>query len=331
MLTQLKTTRLRALEDRESVGAMDMIDTAMRPGEPLSTADDFPLLVGPNAGTDRLVIAEGDEILSHAACRDAVFNWVDGRRLRVANIGAVATREDARRQGHAAVIVRQLLVNTRQRGSQVAMLWTDQPAFYEKLGFRWAGCERRFVLSRERLEGKLEPDFEIAEMRPSDLPSMLAIREHDALALERSPEEAATLYGIPQSTTLVARRQGQTYAWVTVGKGLDFQGAVAEWGGAHRLIPTLLASHMDRQGLAELLVVGPTHDRGYTALAASYGTSEVVPLAMMKVLNETSLRRSFGTFAERHAPGCDLLESLFGSVEHGEGALPFYVWGLDSQ
>ena len=135
MPTLAQNYALRPMLIADADDALRVGDDAMRPGANLSMAEDFPLLLGADAEVDRAVVAHQGEIVAHAACRDIEFEWMDGRRLRLANIGAVATARDARKRGHARALLEHLLERARSRNCHASVLWTDKPGLYEKMGF----------------------------------------------------------------------------------------------------------------------------------------------------------------------------------------------------
>ena len=60
-----------------------------------------------------------------------------GRPLRLLGIGAVFTPPELRRRGHAAAMLRAAMDESRARGAEAAVLFSDiETRYYERLGFR---------------------------------------------------------------------------------------------------------------------------------------------------------------------------------------------------
>ena len=105
---------------------------------------------------------------------------------------------------------------------------------------------------------------------------------------------------------LVTPVEGPPEAYVVVGKGLDFAGTVAEWGGPAETVRALLA-WIFRENLAERLdILGPAWDQAYRRAFTAVGAPEARrPLALVRSCGDSGLAQ---WMAEA----------------------PFYIWGLDS-
>ncbi len=320
-------------EDHEE--ARQLIDRCMRPGATLSMAEDFPLLVGRPSRARRLIVrsAEG-RIQSHVAARLNTVALPSGQLIRCANIGAVCSAPEARGQGFAARLMEEMLKGCCEDGVELAMLWSEVDGFYERFGFRHAGLERRFFVNTDDLRG-VTPAM-ARWMVPEDIKALLHLRRQgDPCSFGRPHEEARLLYQLPLSRTLVALDGPRITASVTLGKGLDFEGAVCEWSGSPKLLPGLLKTLLRATRLSSVLVLGPGWDETFSRTFTSLGCPwEDADLGMFKILNPEPLLQELdlrGAQDLPHDPD-ELLYALIGKQGRRprDATLPFYVWGLDS-
>ncbi|MGA7806423.1 GNAT family N-acetyltransferase [Bradyrhizobium sp.] len=85
-----------------------------------------------------LVRDDADEIVCHVGIFHREVSW-DGRRMRAAGIGGVATRDDARRRGYASVALNAAIHTLREeRSVDFALLFCEprHAAFYIARGWK---------------------------------------------------------------------------------------------------------------------------------------------------------------------------------------------------
>lgn len=117
-------------------------------GRRTSLAQCFPATYcAANAGNSFLLEERGELLSCHAGKR---FDLVrEAARWQGLMIGAVYTRPERRGEGLASRLFEESAENLRQAGIDFAVLWTDQPAFYARLGWHLADkgvlgeCENR--------------------------------------------------------------------------------------------------------------------------------------------------------------------------------------------
>ncbi|MCB9834137.1 MAG: GNAT family N-acetyltransferase [Planctomycetes bacterium] len=313
--------------------ARQLIDRCMRPEADLSMSLDFPLLVGAEARARRLVVRSEGRIVAHAAGRLLRVATPARRSFALFDIGAVCTDPAERGRGHARRLVTELLQEARLAGVEAAILWAEVEGFYEKLGFAPAGLETRFLIEPRRLG--LGQEADVWPLRQQEIPDLMRLRRQDAFPVRRSLDEARILFNIPRCETRVALEGGRVVAYASLGKGLDFQGVISEWGGVPELVPALARDLMLEFGLEQAMVMGPTWDRRYLRAFSALGfTPEHTDMAMMTVLNGRRLRQALQPHFEQPLPAGDedLAEALFGrsGLTPPDRVLPFFVWGLDS-
>jgi GNAT superfamily N-acetyltransferase len=284
--------------DAECVEAANCaVDEIMRPTETISMADEFPLLLGPNATSTRLAIWHEEVIVAHAASRTI---YIEGEHpLQLANIGAVCTRSEHRGLGHATRLTGELMARAREEGCQHAILWSWTPEFWRRQGFQPVGRELIYLVKRHQLPVDDGLDWSLAT--ESDLPMLTVLRSRQGALVTRSMGDAQELLHLPRSNTYVARHHGMPIAYVVIGKGVDYEGATVEWGGPLQLVLALTRHAMALERRSQLIFVGPaTHPNLASALRRLGCPEESLPAAWVKPLQD-----------------------------HGV-PLDLYVWGLDS-
>jgi predicted N-acetyltransferase YhbS len=124
-------------------------------GRRVSLAQRFPAVYCAENARNIFLLEENAEIASSLACKR--FNLLhDGSQWRGAMIGAVYTREARRGEGLASRLLEYAAQSLRDSRIDFAVLWTDQPAFYARLG--WTSADRGVL-------GEFEGDAGPAESR----------------------------------------------------------------------------------------------------------------------------------------------------------------------
>ncbi|MCA9320291.1 MAG: GNAT family N-acetyltransferase, partial [Planctomycetes bacterium] len=122
-----------ALESQAA--ANSLVEACLGRASRLQVIDTFPLLLAAGARSTRFVIRHDEAIVAHAASRDLTIATVGSGALRLANIGGVCTLPQVRGRGLASELVSALVDDARRRGLDGAILWSDRPSFYARMGF----------------------------------------------------------------------------------------------------------------------------------------------------------------------------------------------------
>lgn len=321
-------TGVEPLQGRHRAAADALVDMAMRPGAEISMTEDFPLMVGPRARSRRYVIRDGDAVVAHAAGLTLEVRPEEDEALKLFNIGAVATSPAARGRGFGTALLDTLLEEAEATGHAAAILWTDIPGFYERRGFHWAGGETRFHVIYDQMPASTW--IGVRPMREEDLPEILQLRRADPAPVWRPWSEAQTLFALPMSETWVAHDdRGRLIGYAVYGKGLDFPHMIHEWAGPPSLLPSLVRAVLIACDTLETVLFGPRWNREFVDTFAGLVTPRMDEhLALMKVLDRPALEsRLIGEAPESDE---ELLHAVFGDTSDRTPAIPFYVWGLDS-
>lgn len=237
--------------DRAAVGRwLPLLDQWLLPEAFYGVQHTWPALYRGDGQGRFFVIADGDRLLSHCACRVVTVHGAGGT-FRACLIGSVVTDPAHRGQGLAsAVLAAALRANSGQ--ADVALLWAERAQLYARAGFGPGPGERCLLLARR-------PRREVPGVRlgtVADHGALHALHGSKPLRVARSAREMAMLLSTPGMQTVVLERDGAAVAYACCGKGADLQGHWHELGGSDddlaRLLPA--AMHLiDRVDAAVLL------------------------------------------------------------------------------
>jgi GNAT superfamily N-acetyltransferase len=318
---------------------LDLIDSQLRPpGARTRAVEDFPLALGrENMAGLYIAMADGDV----AAC---AARWLWRLRtslgdLSVVGVGSVVTAPAWRGQGLSRQLQATLLQDCRTCGTHFAVLWTDQPDIYRSRGFAPAGVEYHVDLRPWRPPPYQHSAGSIRRYRQRDLLPIHELYCRHPWRVLRSLKESDALYGMPGTQGRVRLDgAGRITAYAFCGKGADFPGYVAEWGGRLQDVTALLAD-IRRRGDARHVLIPQGGESLLATLRSQCATIRAAPIGYWAVLNGPD-----SLLGERCAPvgseappedsGEDGPERYWGriapdgSVRPGAGRLA--IWGLDS-
>jgi len=221
---------------------IEWLDDGLRAGRHGRLEAEYPVSLQPNAIETHRAIYDGDRPISHA-----MYHVVTVRAplpIRVGMIGLVYTDPAARGQGLARRCIESCCEALEHAGAAVALLWSDKPAFYERLGFHPFGEEERWIVdaavchvARRGLgQGALSATLEMDTPQSSDWASMEALYASKLFRVDREPGQLERLAAAPETFCVVVRSQGRVLAYAALGRGDDFQGVVHEWAGAAQYV-----------------------------------------------------------------------------------------------
>ena len=302
------------------------INAGMRPdGAPTRAEEDFPVILGRENLAGLWGLRDREGFAAGLSCLVRPFTTDHGTVL-VAGIGSVVTRADRRGEGLSGRIQQVVLDHLREAGVHLAVLWTDRPEIYARRGFAAAGYEYHVdVAAADLPSGAPAGAFHAA-----DAGAVAAIYRRHPLRTMREASDDAALYAMPGTRGLVSRRDGAVQAYVFCGKGEDFPGYVAEWGGPVEAVLPLLAAAR-AEGLASRVLAPAGAEPLVAALLDRGAGAAAVPCGLWSVLSAEGLGRATGRTPQGD-PG--LAASWLGAVgEDGTvtpGPLRVAVWGFDS-
>jgi GNAT superfamily N-acetyltransferase len=304
------------------------LDLWLRPGAAVPCDEDLPLLVGSDAGSERVVVRLDGKAVSHAALYRHTYVMPQAGDLGVGIIGAVATDPDHRRQGHARRCILNLQETARATNLDVVVLWNEhESSLYKRLGFVRAGREILHGVTRWDLPDLLGTS-RVRAIESRDLPAVRELHERELASTVRTPGMWRRLLAVPRTEAWVLERDQHIDAYGVLGKGNDLQNCVHEWGGAEDALPALLAGIFARRpDLDELLVMSaPWKEEASRAMALHGLAGTPGVLGMIWLPEAPALAARLRRLEVGDRSHDDIVRALFDGVH----AAPFYLRGLDS-
>ncbi len=282
-----------------------LLDYSFKVPEGHAFLGDFPIW-------DECIVPASDEIVrlgaftvgrrELAACagvRMARLATSEGERP-VALIGAVATHEAYRGAGLASSLVSLATDWAKARGATAVFLWGSEHSLYQRLGFELYGAQVMLPLDSMSISESPAANVQVGwdrlifrKLRERVGGLVLADSDERWIAAHRSVEWFWT-----------GDRQ-QCDAYVAVGRGIDLQGIVHEWGGDVTALRSLLAWLREQRPGLNLL--------GAPWILSKYGIEfgQATPefLCLARMLDP---------------------ESEFTAARRLADQVPVWIWGLDA-
>jgi len=306
------------------------LDAGMRPADsPTRAADDFPVILSERNVTSMHAIRDESGFLAGLATLTRPCLTTAGELL-VAGIGSVVTREDRRGQGLSSRLQRAVVDHLADAGVPLAVLWTDQPEIYAGRGFQAAGWEYHLDLSPLPAAVPWPADAQWVALGGDAAADLARLFAEHPLRTIRAEADHVALYGMPGTRIWGLARHGRLQAYACCGKGEDFPGYVAEWGGAADLALAALARVAATRTAGRALVPAGREDLLEVAVARGAGFA-AVPSGQWAVLRPDLLEALAGPVPPAHQRDP---RAWLGYLDDGgapvPGRLQLGIWGLDS-
>ncbi|MDE2868937.1 MAG: GNAT family N-acetyltransferase [Chloroflexota bacterium] len=184
----------------------------------------------------RVIRADG-RIVSSAAIYPHEVRYGDAR-LWVGGITGVATDAAYRRRGLATRVMHACIERTAELGCHLSLLGSGVPSWYRKLGWEYAGLERKYQFSRgNRHLLPTAADLEMRTVKDGDFERLAAIHAARALGGVRSADLLRSMWSPkPGAEVWVALNDREVRAYLRV-RGTS----VTEYGGPAELVLPMLA------------------------------------------------------------------------------------------
>jgi GNAT superfamily N-acetyltransferase len=296
---------------------VDWLDRGLRDGRCGRLLAEYGPALGDPGAAEHLVCRSGPLLSAHVLWR-VTGAQAGGLSLPVGLIGLVYTDPRFRGRGLATRALEIAISAIAERGAALALLWSDQPEFYARLGFEPAGTERRIALdgelcaaAREAL-GAVAP-LEVGACAHDEWLVLDALYAARAARLARPAGWLRRLAGAPDCDLRVARSKGRVIAYAACGRGDDLQGVIHEWAGdAAGVLACAESLLVGRSGLT--LLASSERHLALRALALAGASETREPLALARILDASRIPGgAAGLTPTVAAPGW-----------------PLYVWGFDS-
>ena len=152
----------------------------------------------------------------------------DSLKLRVAILGAVACHPNHRNQGLASELIQRTCRWAHEQEVSAIFLWSSEPALYQRLGFNPFGLQVRCRLQLLLKNETQQSEYQMKQGFNSQIFKLIQRRRG---GLELTPKDQL-LYAAHSSVQwLYVTRNEEVLAYAGLGRGIDLQDHVHEWGG----------------------------------------------------------------------------------------------------
>ncbi|KHD89726.1 MAG: acetyltransferase [Bdellovibrio sp. ArHS] len=358
----------RSPSENELPRVLDFLNKKLRNEASWSIAAEYPTAFAPNNLHNMRIIADEDQVLSHAVLKPLIIKSPHVI-FKVGAIGSVVTDDNHRGQGYSTQVISDCLKSATEQSCDIAILWTDLFDFYRRMGFELAGSEISFVIEdsfdvapnnlRFSTDSKVSPD------------AIYRLYSSHSVNSVRTIEETRKFLSIPQTKVYTAwESNGQLAAYAIEGKGVDLGGYIHEWGGSVSKLMALF-SFIRAQKNQPYTIICPRHATNLIQqLQQKPVTMNQGFLGMIKLVNfdqlSAKIKRAFRAegvadiVLEKHPEHfvfgigqdlytikneTDMVRLLFGPVDYGalgifknetvekfQKVLPLnlWIWGWDS-
>jgi GNAT superfamily N-acetyltransferase len=231
-----------------------LLNRAFHVPEGRSFFDDFPIwdesIVPSDESLVRLGVfsANRHELLASAGVRMARLK-MPGGLLPVALIGAVATDERYRGAGLASSLVSLAVEWAESRNASVVLLWGSEHSLYRRLGFEL--CGEQILIPLDQIPIAEKPATLVCSGWDESIFHAMKQREGGLILNDKDLKWIVAQRSVQWFWT----RNGQDCdAYIAIGRGIDLQGFVHEWGGDPKALHRLL--HWLKKETPELTLLG---------------------------------------------------------------------------
>lgn len=236
-------------------------------------ASEYPLVLSQSGANFSWCGFIGSDLVAH------INLWprrVHNRKIGI--VGNVATAEEFRGRGLMRTMFETIKKIASKNGIDTLLLWSDLQEFYQKLGFRSCGLERRFIFAADRLKFFAER-IQLSIATPDSASEILPLRYQTKKTLDRSLWEMRQQLSIPDTHTLQFAG-----GYIVEGRGADLRETVHEWG-AKCPQDLLAALHglVQWRGLSHIMLLTPQEIQSSweSVLSANAESVTVHPMAMV--------------------------------------------------
>jgi predicted acetyltransferase len=250
---------------------------------------------------------------------------IEGRPLKVAGIGSVATDPDFRGRGFIKRLMDHVGNEMKKDGFDLSILWGER-SLYGPFGYERGVFEDHFTFNKRSLRFSVLPKG-VRPLKPSDWPFLEKLYSHHPFRIKRVSAYTKTLHrrfaqSLPEPIW-VLEESGKLKAYAillkTGGDGLE----VAEWGGGAEDVTCLLATLLAKTGANRVsLPLYPGSGFYDWALENHDSQARVNSSCMVKVLDLGRVLKAFEPQLQSRyqALGVNLSREVVFRTEDGQSA-----------
>ena len=243
----------------------ELIASSLRPdGLPFDIDLEYPIVLNKQNKSLSHCIFESDRMIGHATVwpRHLLLNGKKSDE-KIALIGNVATDSEFRGRGVMRQLFNKIYTFADSNNLKALILWSDLHQFYQNLGFRSLGKERRYFIEKSQLDTfkGINAICELADSQNVEnhfLAQLFAIRPSIGLTIHRSPSEFNKLLTIPKTYLYISFEKNIPTSYIIIGKGYDMEGVIHEWGTTHfPHFGYLLRTAIEHQTFERIILLSP--------------------------------------------------------------------------
>ncbi len=314
---------------------LNWLDDRLRRGLRGRLEAEFPRSLAKDAPRVHCVVKREGHPVAHAMGFSLDARSAAGCTIRLGLISLVYTEPAERGAGLASQCVEACVELLRERGRSIAMLWSDRPSFYERLGFAPCGIERTFFVPpdttrRAPFTGTRSSELTYGPPCPDDWVALAELYDAKPTRADRAPCWLPRYTAAPDTWTVVARRGERAAAYAVLGRGDDFAGVIHEWAGDVGALLGCIQILATANGGAYLLA-GPCEEPLTQCLLEHGHEAAWGAFSLARVLSTKGLTDDLGEEIAL-GPPAEILRDLFGAPEQKSAPprFPLYLWGFDS-
>jgi|GEM_PF-510476 len=228
---------------------------------------------------------------------------IEGRKLAVAGIGAVATHPDHRGQGLMKRLMDSVSREICAKDYPLSILWGDR-GLYEQYGYAQAMFLDQFTFQKRILKNYAAPR-KIRPAIPSDLSSIFRIYSFHPFHTVRNIRSTHAILKKFKNKDLepawVLEEKGKVAAYSVFCRSKTGGSEIAEWGGASEDVVRLWADLLNRNSESELSVsLYPGSDLYGWALENNSHQTRMTQSCMIKILDLFKVLKTFEPQLQRN-------------------------------
>ncbi len=264
--------------------------------------------------------------------------------IPIALIGGVATTPEVRGQGLASQCVKLAMDWARHKGATLIALWGSEHAMYQKLGFELCGEQVRVPLQALMTDAPIQ-GVETLTVNRGWTPGLMLplLRREGGLALAPADEDWLSAHA--GTSWYWTGNTDRPSAYAALGRGIDLQHLVHEWGGSRAELWAILRAIRTEDPDAQILGHPSLLQRQFRMNAEALDREF---LAMVHVVDPVALFRAYHPLSRvsaeltpegwnlaidgvevRGMSPLDLSRYLLGPGSPRE-PLPLWIWGVDA-
>ncbi len=249
---------------------------------------------------------------------------VEGRKLKVAGIGSVATEPDFRGRGYTTRLMEHLNGQLAKEGYDLSILWGFH--LYRSFGYEMAMPKEKFFFSARLLKAS-KPNGVLQPAKPGDWKSMFRLFQKHPQHNQRILAYYDSLYhryrrDFPKPFWIWKKGE-KTLAYAIFGKAWGGNTEVVEWGGEAEGVVDLVKHFLLSGQAKELTVSIPgKHPLGRWAGGECDSWEKTTEGCMVKILNLAGVLKAFEPQLRRRysQAGVPVRRSFTFQMEGGQAA-----------